>query len=209
MGRHARPLRSALRHGGGTGHCHRRPRPSRRSLAAWLFCRQRTGLGRSWRGPESPLCAGLRHLAPDYRCGRQARLSQAAARQVSQPGGALQGLGHRSAGLGADGGPGLRGAVAEPRASGHRGRLQALPAFLCRHLLQDHRRLLGVARAQPHAAGRSIRRHRARGHRGLRAVLRCDQLQSLHPRAAAWPGHGAAASPGQAADAHRVPLRLP
>jgi hypothetical protein len=51
----------------------------------------------AWAGPgrsEGPLCPGLRHLAHDHRRAGQARVSQAAARQVPQPGRPVESLGH-------------------------------------------------------------------------------------------------------------------
>ena len=49
VGSHARSLRPALRHGRRARHRHRCSRPPRRSLAARLLRRQRTGLGRARR----------------------------------------------------------------------------------------------------------------------------------------------------------------
>ncbi|MDF9901796.1 UNVERIFIED_ORG: hypothetical protein OKW16_005663 [Pseudomonas reinekei] len=106
------------------------------------------------------------------------------------------------------GGSGIRATAAERRAPGNRSRLQILPEGLCRHLLQDHFRLTQVARAKP-AAARWPFRHQHAGSRGvLRPVLRCAELQHVHPATPGWLRLRQVAQSRQTGADHRVQCRF-
>ncbi|RAL80696.1 putative beta-agarase [Pseudomonas aeruginosa] len=85
VGSHARSLRPALRHGRRARHRHRCSRPPRRSLAARLLRRQRTGLGRARRLGPGALRPRFRSLDAVHGQSGEARLRQAIESQVPGP----------------------------------------------------------------------------------------------------------------------------